>query len=58
MMREADGGLKDRFGRLAYVWTGLRATGRSTRKAKMNVDGKSLVQGTRQAASSSGTWGR
>ncbi len=45
MMREADGGLKDRFGRLAYVWTGLRATGRSTRQAKINVDGKSWFKG-------------
>ena len=35
MMRDADSGLKDRVGRLAYVWTGLRAA--RTRPAKMSV---------------------
>jgi len=45
MMRGADGSLKDRYHQLAYVWTGLRATGRSTRHAKINVDGKSWFKG-------------
>jgi diacylglycerol kinase (ATP) len=45
MMREADGGLKDRFGRLAYVWTGVRATGMATRKVKIKVDGASWFTG-------------
>ena len=29
MIREADGGLKDRLGRVAYVWTGSKGLGRS-----------------------------
>ena len=29
MIRQADGNLKDRFGRAAYVWTDRRASGRS-----------------------------
>ncbi|MDQ1392862.1 MAG: hypothetical protein QOF30_1839 [Acidimicrobiaceae bacterium] len=39
MMQEADGGLKDRFGRLAYVWTGARATQAEPVKMSIKVDG-------------------
>ncbi len=39
MMQEADGGLKDRFGRLAYVWTGARATQADPVKMSIKVDG-------------------
>ena len=54
MIREADGGLKDRLGRVAYVWTGsknLRAS-RSGRRSRSTAP-----RGTRalRAASSSAT---
>jgi diacylglycerol kinase (ATP) len=45
MMREADSGLKDRFGRLAYVWTGVRATGEPSGKVRIKVDGTSWFKG-------------
>jgi YegS/Rv2252/BmrU family lipid kinase len=45
MMREADGGLKDRFGQLAYVWTGVRATRMTSRKVRIKVDGTSWFKG-------------
>jgi diacylglycerol kinase (ATP) len=45
MMQEADGGLKDRFGRLAYVWTGARATQTSPVKMSLQVDGTSWFKG-------------
>ena len=32
--------LKDRFGRLAYLWTGARATGLTARRTRVKVDGK------------------
>ncbi len=39
MIRDADRGLKDRAGRLAYVWTGLRnVTSGNVRKVRMKVD--------------------
>ena len=45
MIREADGGLKDRFGRLAYVWTGTKQLGRKPFQAKIKVDGATWFDG-------------
>jgi diacylglycerol kinase (ATP) len=45
MMDDADGGLKDRFGRLAYVWTGARATKMKARKMRIDVDGERWFKG-------------
>ena len=45
MMEEADGELKDRFGRLAYVWTGARSTRMKPRKARVKVDGSTWFKG-------------
>jgi len=45
MMQEADGGLKDRFGRLAYVWTGARASQTRPVKMSVKVDGTSWFKG-------------
>ena len=45
MMKEADSGLKDRFGQLAYVWTGARATQVKAPKVKVKVDGKPWFKG-------------
>src|SRR5581483_1238978 len=45
MMDGADRGLKDRFGRLAYVWTGARATRRKPAKVKIVVDGARWFSG-------------
>ena len=39
MIRDADSGLKDRFGRAAYVWTGARAVRRKPTATKIRVDG-------------------
>ena len=39
MIRDADAGLKDRFGRIAYVWTGARNVRAKPFKAKIRVDG-------------------
>jgi diacylglycerol kinase (ATP) len=39
MIRRADGSLKDRFGRLAYVWTGSQQLRAKPFKAKIEVDG-------------------
>ena len=39
MIQEADGGLKDRLGRLAYVWTGSRNLRAKAFNAKIKVDG-------------------
>ncbi|GAC1410657.1 MAG: lipid kinase [Actinomycetota bacterium] len=45
MMKEADGDLKDRFGRLAYVWTGARATKKKPPKMKVEIDGRKWFSG-------------
>src|SRR5580765_6846277 len=45
MIRDADGGLKDRFGRLAYVWTGSKGLRAKPFKAKIAVDGTSWYSG-------------
>ena len=45
MMRDADGELKSHFGRLAYVWSGVRATHMTSRKIRIRIDGKSWFNG-------------
>jgi diacylglycerol kinase (ATP) len=45
MMQGADGALKDRFGRLAYVWTGARATQAKPVKMSVKVDGTPWFKG-------------
>jgi len=39
MIRDADAGLKDKIGRLAYVWTGARNLREEPFEAKIRVDG-------------------
>lgn len=39
MIQKADGTLKDRFGRVAYVWTGSQSLRAKPFKAKIKVDG-------------------
>ncbi|MEV4702545.1 YegS/Rv2252/BmrU family lipid kinase [Actinoplanes sp. NPDC049316] len=39
MIHDADGELKDRMGKMAYVWTGLRHLDDAAPKAKIKVDG-------------------
>ena len=39
MIRDADAGLKDAIGRLAYVWTGAKAIREEPFEAKIQVDG-------------------
>jgi diacylglycerol kinase (ATP) len=41
MIRDADGGLKDRVGRIAYVWTGARNVDARPFRATIRVDGTS-----------------
>ena len=55
MIHDADGGLKDRLGRAAYVWTGSQNLRAKPFKAKIEVDGVSVVHAARRAASSSAT---
>ena len=45
MIKDADRHLKDRIGRLAYVVTGARASGRRPVKARVDVDGKRWFEG-------------
>jgi len=45
MMRDADGELKSHFGRLAYVWTGVRATHMNPRKVRIEIDGEPWFKG-------------
>ena len=45
MMRDADGDLKGHFGRLAYVWTGVRATHMTSRKVRIEIDGEQWFKG-------------
>jgi diacylglycerol kinase (ATP) len=45
MIREADAGLKDRIGRVAYVWTGVNQLGRKPFEAKIKVDGSTWFEG-------------
>ena len=45
MIRDADGKLKDRFGRLAYVVSGVRGTGQEPMEVKVEVDGDRWFEG-------------
>ena len=45
MIQDADGTLKDRLGRLAYVWTGVKNARKSTFRAEIAVDGKTWYEG-------------
>jgi YegS/Rv2252/BmrU family lipid kinase len=45
MIEAADGPLKDRFGRLAYVWTGAKSVRVKPFGAKIEVDGKKWFSG-------------
>jgi len=46
MIRDADErGLKDRFGRLGYVWAGVRNIGMSPASVEVEVDGERWYQG-------------
>ena len=48
MIQQADGTLKDRFGRAAYVWTGSKNLRAKPFKAKIKVDGVPLVRRRRE----------
>jgi diacylglycerol kinase (ATP) len=45
MIAAADGPLKDRFGRLAYVWTGAKSVRVKPFEAKIDVDGMKWFRG-------------
>jgi diacylglycerol kinase (ATP) len=45
MIGDADGSLKDRFGRLAYVWTGAKHLRAKPFRAKIKVDGARWYDG-------------
>jgi diacylglycerol kinase family enzyme len=45
MIRDADRGLKDRFGRLAYFWTGARNLRAATATARVDLDGHRWFEG-------------
>lgn len=45
MIKDADGGLKDALGRLAYVWTGAKNINASRFKAKVDIDGERFFSG-------------
>jgi YegS/Rv2252/BmrU family lipid kinase len=45
MIRDADGGLKDRLGRIAYVWTGIKNARAPAFRAKIQVDGAQWYEG-------------
>jgi len=44
MIRDADAGLKDKVGRLAYVWTGAKNVGSDPVKMTIEVDGKTWFE--------------
>jgi YegS/Rv2252/BmrU family lipid kinase len=45
MIRDADRGMKDRVGRLAYVWTGAKAMRAPARTVRVKVDGSPWFTG-------------
>ena len=45
MIKDADGALKDRLGKLAYVWTGLRHVNGEAPHARIRVDGTDWFEG-------------
>ena len=46
MIKDADGGMKDRVGRVAYLWTGARNLSARRVKATIDVDGKRFFKGS------------
>jgi diacylglycerol kinase family enzyme len=46
MIRDADRGLKDRVGRLAYMWTGAKAVRASLTEVRVSIDGTKWFSGT------------
>lgn len=45
MIRDADGGLKDRWGRGAYIFTGAKNVSKALVKVRVDVDGKKFYSG-------------
>jgi diacylglycerol kinase family enzyme len=45
LMRDVDGGMKNRLGRLAYFWTGLRHLYRTSSPVKIAIDGRLWFDG-------------
>jgi len=45
MIQSANGALKGRLGRLAYVWSGLRAVGAEAARATIKLDGETWFEG-------------
>jgi diacylglycerol kinase (ATP) len=45
MLRDADAGLKDKIGRIAYAWTGAKNVDRDPVKTVIDVDGKRWFKG-------------
>lgn len=45
MIRDADGGLKDRFGRLAYIWTASKNLRTEPFEARIDVNGELWYEG-------------
>ena len=45
MIKDADGGLKDRFGRLAYIWTASKSIRAEPFKAKIDINGELWYKG-------------
>ncbi len=45
MIKEADRGLKDRMGKAAYVWTGVKAAASPPQRARIRVDGRNWFDG-------------
>ncbi len=46
MIKEADAGMKDRVGRMAYLWTGAKSLNARRVKAVVTVDGRSFFDGS------------
>jgi YegS/Rv2252/BmrU family lipid kinase len=46
MIRDADGGLKDRFGRLAYIWTASKSLRADPFKARIDINDELWYKGT------------
>ncbi|MEW9529493.1 diacylglycerol kinase family protein [Microbispora sp. NPDC049125] len=45
MIADADRGLKDRLGRLSYIWTGLKHVGGAVSPMKVKIDGNDWFEG-------------
>jgi YegS/Rv2252/BmrU family lipid kinase len=45
MIKEADGKLKNRWGRIAYLWTGVKATRAKSQPIKIKIDGTAWFSG-------------